>query len=148
MTDRSLATCSLAAALGLALLAAAGCGQKPAYDVAPVRGVVTLDGAPLEGGRLMFAPVAQPGELRSGKTGFADIGASGAYTVGTYGPQDGAVVGEHWVTLINVEPDSPAGRKIGFQRVTIPTRQTVVAGDNVIAITLTSADIKKYGQKR
>ncbi|QDU91329.1 hypothetical protein Pla175_47500 [Pirellulimonas nuda] len=124
-----------------------GCGGGPDYPIAPVHGVVSIDGKPLEGGRLMFAPVAAPGALKSGKPGFADIDADGSYAVGTYADQDGAVVGEHWVSLINLDPKSPAGQRIKAERVTVPNRVTVVDGqDNQIVIELTTQQIKQHGQ--
>ncbi len=151
MTNKSLASSSHRLSLASALLAGPvagllGCGGGPAYPVAPVHGVVSIDGKPLEGGRLMFAPVAAPGSLKSGKPGFADIAPDGSFVVSTYTDQDGAVVGEHWVSLINLDPKSAAGQRIKAERVTVPNRVAVVDGqDNEVKVELTSQQIKQYG---
>lgn len=126
----------------------AGCGADPGYEVAPVQGVVTVEGEPLPGGRLMFAPAATSGSLNSGKPGFADIQPDGSYEVSTYGNGDGAVVAEHWVSIINTEPESIDRPLRGAKRVMVPRRKSVVAGqENVIPIDLTSEEVKKYGER-
>ena len=79
------------------LLAGAGCQQAP-YDLAPVRGKVSVDGQPLASGRLMFAPISQ-GSADAGKPAFGDIQPDGSFVLTTYREGDGAVVGDHWVTL-------------------------------------------------
>lgn len=111
-----------------------------------MRGVVTVDGKPLAGGRLMFAPVASAG-LRAGKTGFADIQADGSYAVSTYGSKDGAVVADHWVTVLSTGSDAAMTQLRGAARVTFPTRQTIRSGEeNVVDLPLDAAMIKRFGE--
>ncbi len=128
------------------LLVVGGCGGGPDYEVAPVRGVVTVDGKPLAGGRLMFAPVSS-GSVKAGKTGFADIQPDGSYAVSTYGSEDGAVVAEHWVTVLSTGSDAAKTQLLGAARVTFPTRQTIRSGDeNVIDLPLDAAMVKRFGE--
>jgi hypothetical protein len=57
---------------------------------------------------------------------------------------DGAVVGEHWVTILNVGEDLPDGVP-EFARVTLPERVTVVSGkDNEIDIKPSRDIVRKY----
>ena len=128
------------------MLATLGCGAGGEFEVAPVRGVVTVDGKPLVGGRLMFAPVAD-GSVKAGKTGFADIQADGAYTVSTYGSEDGAVVADHWVTILSTGSDAAKSQLRGASRVMFPTRQTIQSGEeNVVDLQLDVAMIKRFGE--
>jgi hypothetical protein len=130
-----------------------GCNQSP-YKLAPVRGTVAIDGRPMTHGKVMFAPVAKQGELNSGKPAFGIIDAEGHFTLSTYGDQDGAVVGEHSATVINVPTSTPsattqtpvAQNVPNFRRVLVPGKFTVVAGqDNQFDIRLTSSEIAQYG---
>ncbi|QDT67526.1 hypothetical protein MalM25_04250 [Planctomycetes bacterium MalM25] len=133
--------------LALLSLAVLGCGG-PDYVVAPVTGAVLLDGQPLTGGRISFAPQSSGESVKSGKPGFGDIQPDGSFVVSTYGEQDGAVVGKHRITLINSDPDSPAGKRIGVKRVRIQGFFEVAADqENTIDVELTSADIAKFGQR-
>ena len=77
----------------LILAVAGGCNDNP--DVAPVSGVVMMDGKPLAGGRIMFEPIADGEDKLVGKSAFGQIAEDGTFTLSTYGDQDGAVVGSH-----------------------------------------------------
>lgn len=147
---RSWATSSCVSAPLCALLglAALGCGGGPDYDVAPVRGTVKIDGEPLGGGRVMFAPVATGDSVKSGKPGFGDIQSDGSYVVSTYGDGDGAVVAKHWVTLISTGPNAQWGERMGVERAMVPSQVTVEADEeNVVPIELTSDQVRKYGER-
>lgn len=101
-----------------ALLAIAGCGpDRPA--MVPVSGTVTLDGQPVVGASVMLSP-AQGGRPASGRTG-----ESGSFTVSTFEPGDGALLGRHTVTVtlqkttgMTADPDglegdvAPGGLKV------------------------------------
>jgi hypothetical protein len=131
-------------------LTVAGCNHAP-YPTAPVSGTV------------MFAPVAKDG-LNSGRPAFAEIQADGRYTLRTYSDGDGAVVGEHWVSIVNGRPtagdsDWPPVRqvalnaggpvnKLNFQRIVFPRKVVSVVADrdNQIDIAMTSQDIARYGK--
>jgi hypothetical protein len=76
--------------LGL-LLFAVGCSHGP--TVARVTGRVTYDdGKPVTGGQIMF-------HAEGGRPALADIQPDGTYTLTTYKPGDGALVGKHVVTI-------------------------------------------------
>ena len=59
----------------VALTAIAGCGRGPAYPHAAIHGVVTLDGKPIEDGKITYVPQATAG---AGSGGSATI-AGGKY---------------------------------------------------------------------
>jgi hypothetical protein len=70
----------------------AGCGSSQ-LETAPVRGTITIDGKPLETGKVRFVP-----ERGRGATG--DIQPDGTYTLTTYSAGDGATVGKHRVSIV------------------------------------------------
>jgi hypothetical protein len=151
---------STASGAFLLLLAAAlmGC-STPTYELAPVEGQVTLDGEPITDAKVMFAPVAKNGSQKSGKPAFGMLQQGGEFTLSTYKPDDGAVVGEHWVTVIRVEarrsPDRrsddakpKANQAVTWDRVTYPQLVTVAANaENDVTIALTSEIVGKYAQR-
>ncbi len=129
------------------LCAVTGCTQSE-YELAPVSGRVLLDGQPLDGGKIMLAPVASGDSIKAGKPGFANIGDDGAFVLSTYSEGDGAVVAEHVVTVINTDPKSEAGRRLRADRVALPQRVTVSAGEaNELNVELTSELINRYGMR-
>jgi hypothetical protein len=141
IADRSRSRIGGALALGALLLA--GCNRIP-YELAPVHGTVTVDGKPMFQGRVRFAPLAAVEGENPGKAAFGSIESDGSYRLSTYTPNDGAVVGEHWVMVVNVEEELPDGVP-DFARVTLPEKATVVGGkDNIIDINLTREVIRKY----
>jgi len=139
-TLRSLRLC-----VSLCLLAAiGGCGRNN-FELAPVHGNVTIDDKPLFQGKVMFAPIPKAGEENPGRPASGTIQKNGDFRLTTFNKHDGAVVGEHWVTIINVGEDLPDDVP-EFARLTAPKKVTVVAGkDNQIDIRLTSDVVKKYG---
>ncbi|MEZ6097574.1 MAG: hypothetical protein R3E01_01245 [Pirellulaceae bacterium] len=68
----------------------AGCARGPAK--APVKGTVTVNGQPITEGRVTFHPV-------KGRSASGRINADGTYELTTDEPGDGALVGEHTVTI-------------------------------------------------
>lgn len=122
----------------------AGCG-RPSFETAPVHGTVTIDGAPVPRGKVMFAPVAK-GDLNPGRPGWGEIGPAGEYRLSTFQQEDGAVVGEHWVTILNAKDKLPQNVP-EFDRFMMPKRVTVTAGiDNRIDLQLTSKMIQEFGE--
>ena len=69
---------------------AVGCDSGPV--IAPVSGVVKVDGKPLETGTIMFHPT-------SGRPAVANIDKQGRYELQTYEPGDGALLGNYKVTV-------------------------------------------------
>jgi hypothetical protein len=136
----------------VAACAAFGC-QKSPYETSPVHGKVTIDGRPFTQGKVMFAPIAKAGSINSGKPAFGPLSSDGSYTLSTYGKDDGAVVGEHWVTLIRSQDSHTSASEstqaiFKFERVTVPEKKSVAAGqDNEIDIAITAKDIARYGSR-
>jgi hypothetical protein len=119
-----------------------GCSGE-AYQVAPVHGVVSIDNKPLFQGKVMFAPIAK-GDGNPGKPAWSDISPEGAYRLTTFKKDDGAVIGDHWVTIINSKEELPDGVP-EFARFMVPKPATVAPGkDNQIDLKLTSETIEKY----
>jgi hypothetical protein len=120
---------------------ATGCNRS-SFNLAPVHGTVTADGKPFFQGRVMFAPSAAGQGVDPGKPAWGEIEKDGTYRLTTFSPNDGAVVGEHWVTVINSAEELPKGVP-NFSRLMLPQRMKVVPGkDNQLDIKLTSLVIK------
>jgi hypothetical protein len=88
----------LLAAACLALVAVqTGCESKP-YGLAPVSGVITLDGKPVPGAQVSFQP--QGGTQKNPGPGSAGIcDSSGRYELTTIRKEPGAVPGPHAVRI-------------------------------------------------
>jgi len=136
-------------AVGLLAVFLTGCGGSQ-YELANVSGMVTIDGRPFAQGKVMFAPVAAGANSEPGQPAFGKLQPDGTFVLQT-GDDDGAVVGEHWATVISTpdpENKTPAAAVPKFRRVAVPQRFTIEAGkDNRIDIKLTRQDLAKYGQK-
>lgn len=130
-----------------------GCGSSSSYELAPVRGTVTIGGVPLTEGKVMFAPIAKGDDHRAGKPAFGFLGSDGSFVLGTYADEDGAVVGDHWVTVIRYRDADKPGQAASpaipvFSRVLAPERVTVAAGkENKIDIALTTPYVAKHGER-
>ncbi|MCA9233897.1 MAG: hypothetical protein KDA44_00400 [Planctomycetales bacterium] len=83
----ALATCGLA---GLA-----GCSDGLPHRV-PVSGIVKIDGKPLSQGSVMVIPA-------NDRPAGGSIGPDGRFTLTSYEPNDGVVVGTHKVTVAATE---------------------------------------------
>jgi len=84
----------------LSMISLVGCGGNPAGypETAPVTGTVTLDGAPVEGASISFAP--PEGRSSSGTTD-----ADGKYELRYVGPVMGAMLGTNRVIIRKQVPD-------------------------------------------
>ena len=137
----------------LTLVVLAGCSKSP-YELAPVDGVVTIDGTPIHDAKVMFAPIAQGENRNSGKPAFGTLEPDGSFKLTTYRDNDGAVVGEHWVTIFRLDPETPNGGgaspkapHLPFDRLAVPKKVSVTAGQqNHIAITLTGVEVIRFGR--
>lgn len=76
-----------------------GCGSRePQPELAPVKGIVTLDGGPLSGARIAFVPKT-PDAHGNGRVSTGVTDDKGAFEL-LYGPgRKGAIVGEHTVQI-------------------------------------------------
>jgi len=128
------------------LVALCGCGA-PSHELetAPVRGRVTLDGAPLPSGYVFVLP-------KKGRMAKGTIQNDGAFTLSTYRQGDGAQVGCHSVIVTEVPSDerSVAGQG-AIVRVPVPRRYAVASTSglsvdvksnarNEVELTLTNAN--------
>lgn len=100
--------------------------------------------------------------MKAGKPGFGHIQGDGSYVLQTYRENDGAVVGEHLVTIYgessNNASKSSADRSVSrsstqipaFSRITVPSGTFTVSADkdNRIDIALTSDDLRKYADRQ
>jgi hypothetical protein len=84
----------LAAFGWMAALIVTGCGQS---DTISVTGTVTLNGKPADQAEVMFTPAE--GRMASGVTD-----SSGRFELSTNSPGDGAVPGDHKVTVVEYYP--------------------------------------------
>lgn len=96
--DRRAVRVALFGACLIGLLGHTGCGRRPA--LALVSGRVTLDGKPLEFGSVMIQPAAGPAARST-------IAPDGSFTVGTFAPGDGAIVGPATVRVACYEQQRP-----------------------------------------
>lgn len=106
-----------------------GCNNNP--EVAPVSGIVMMDGKPLPGGRIMFEPIAVGEEKLVGKSAFSSIAEDGTFTLSTYGEHDGAIVGSHHPVVFGDRQEedrnlNPKGIKTGPNIGVIRMKNTVL----------------------
>ncbi len=125
-TNRSSAIGS-AVAIGL-LTACVGCDSRP--QVAPVSGLVTLDGQPLKFGSVMFQ------QTTGGQPAVGTIQSDGSFTLSTFEENDGAIVGQHMVRVACYSTQDPAvadqaGDSLG--ELLIPRKYTVLASSGLTA---------------
>ena len=94
---------SLILALVLGTPYLVGCdGASGRPDLHKVTGTVTFKGEPVEGANITFASATS----RSA-SGVTD--ASGKFALGTFDTNDGAVAGEHTVTIVKVAAEGQSG---------------------------------------
>ena len=121
-----------AALVFIACCCALGCGGSDGPPLGRVRGVVTLDGAPLEGALVRFDPV-EPARASRGMTDSA-----GRYTLVYLRDIEGAVVGGHRVTIATAgEAASPERLPTRYNQATTLTAE-VTRGRNRHDFNLTS----------
>lgn len=90
---RSIA-CVFAAAV---VLSFCGCGGP--FQLAPVSGVVSLNGEPLEGAMVRFQPQRSGAEVVLGPASLGVTDSAGRYSLQTHTRETGAVVGAHSVSI-------------------------------------------------
>jgi hypothetical protein len=97
---------SLVAGLGL-VYHLSGCSADPNMPkLGKVSGKVSYQGKPLDAGRVVFTPVAgKGGESDQGASG--EISSDGSYEMTTFNTGDGAVLGQHIVTVVVRKGEMP-----------------------------------------
>jgi hypothetical protein len=120
----------------LTLSANFGCGGSEQLPLAPVTGKVTVDGQPLQEGRLLFRPA-------TGRAGRGRVENGVIVEASTYGVNDGLVVGRHKVAIQpipDVEKVAPTSaspsyvqnlREARAKAATIPTKYQDVDGSGL-----------------
>lgn len=78
-----------------------GCGSKPEFETAPATGQVTLDGKPVVAGSVVFTPP-------QGWPARGELDAEGRFSLSTYEPGDGAIVGPHEIVVISQTGPDPS----------------------------------------
>jgi hypothetical protein len=128
-------------------LASTGCADSSPHPMAPVRGTVSLQGKPLASGSVVFRRVASGQNKKMGKAGYAQIKPDGNFVVGTYGDDDGAIVGDHYV-MVNCPSEESEGKNRRFIKIGLTGRKFKVLANqvNVFNIYLTSDDIRRSNQ--
>src|SRR4051794_22492076 len=89
--------CQAASILAIAA-AFSGCGPTDRPPLAQVTGKVTYKGQPLEAGEVVFSPVLESA-ARTGQPAIGTIGSGGWYRMTTFDDGDGALIGDHIVTV-------------------------------------------------
>jgi hypothetical protein len=104
-----------------------GCFGRPGPETAEVHGRVTMNGQPVTSGRVLFFPTGTVGE-GAGKPAQGLLDSEGEFELRTYEDGDGAVVGEHRVTVLS-NPDPMSGGDAKSLGTPNPDRATVKAGE-------------------
>jgi hypothetical protein len=114
-----------------------GCGKQPA-ELVPVSGTVKIGGQPAANIMLRFMPDVM--KENSGPTSSAITDENGQFTLKSDDGRDGAVVGDHVVTFVDMDEERPAQGEELTRPPRIDSilttaaggkRVTVVAGQNV-----------------
>jgi hypothetical protein len=101
----------IATALALVVAILSGCGGQ-SYPIAPVSGVVTLDGQPLAGARIGFEPRRSGESINAGPGSYAVTDAQGHFRLLTLYGRNGAVIGEHEVWIRTFQAPATRGDEI------------------------------------
>lgn len=117
-----------------------GDGSDPLPDLYEVTGIVTLDGQPLEGAKVVFEPeeVREKGRRRASS---GTTGADGTYQLNYNSNASGATRGKHKVMIFKMPNDSDeAGEQLIPAKYNEKTELTaeVTEGDNKIDFDLQS----------
>ncbi len=84
-----------------------GCENSSKYQLAPVSGIVTLNGEPLSEGVVNFQPMMAGDSANVGAGSTARTDAKGHFVLNTTEDQPGAIVGKHRVRIYSFSPESP-----------------------------------------
>jgi len=104
--NRGMGRALLLVACGVALTIA-GCHRRP--QVVPAGGKVLYNGQPLKFGSVTFQP-------RNGQPARGEIQSDGTFSLSTFRPGDGAVVGLHQVRIACYESQRPSAKPTGGEQ--------------------------------
>jgi hypothetical protein len=107
--------------LVLVVVLAVGCTSS---KYVPVSGRVTLNGKALAGATVSFQPIAAKGSIEAGPGSVGKTDANGQFTLKNMQGQEGALVGEHRVSisLLNVKEEDSDRRGGPPMAETVPAR--------------------------
>lgn len=141
---------TLVAGLGL-LLPLGGCSHDPNMPkLGKVHGTVTYKGKPLDAGHIVFTPATGKGG-DTGQNATGEINSDGTYELTTFDTGDGAILGQHIVTVTVQKGEMPKPDEYGQIKYELPKnavpekfasaeksplRYTVREGNNTINIEL------------
>jgi hypothetical protein len=96
--------------LGLVMAIPMGCGPSggPRPPMGKVSGKVSYKGAPVPRGTISFSPVRGEKGNQSSIGAVGTIGSDGTFELTTFNTGDGAVVGQHTVTISVQDDGAPA----------------------------------------
>ena len=81
-----------------------GCGDGiKRFPLGKVNGKVVCEGVGVSNAMVYFEPLASEGAMETGEIGHAISKDDGTFSVGTYGLDDGAVVGKHRIRVGRTE---------------------------------------------
>jgi hypothetical protein len=95
----------LALLVGGALLG--GCSSGGDFSTAKVQGQVVYQGKGVAHAAVVFSPVAEGDAAISGKSANGNADENGNFTLSTYDMGDGAIVGQHRVSVSTEDPAKP-----------------------------------------
>jgi hypothetical protein len=126
-------------AAACALCCVFGCGGS-GPELAPVTGVVTLDGKPVEGKQVSFTPKTFTPDTESGRSSVGFTDKDGRYELYYTAQKKGALITEHIVTIATPEGIYPPVAENIPSKYRIDTELTAVVEDtdNVINFPLES----------
>lgn len=105
--------------VGVVVACLVGCGgANDGFAYQPVSGVITVDGKPVAGLTISFAP--QGASLESGRPSVATTDEEGRYVAKTLDGVSGAAVGDHLVSITSEQLD-PETQEV-IQPETIPAQ--------------------------
>lgn len=131
------------------LCCAAGCGRS-GPEIAPVTGVVTLDGKPVAGKQVSFSPKDFTPNTQSGRSSTGITDEEGRYELYYTAQKKGALITKHEVTINTPEwayPPSPENIPKKYRIETILTAE-VKDARNVIDFELTSDEASESAPAR
>ena len=127
---------------GCLLLLVAGCGKPPAdaptVPIHPVSGVITLDGKPVEGARVVLVNLQGAQASDISPNGITD--AEGRFQISTYSVHDGAPDGGYAVTVSWPEIKNPGASEPEYGKERLPKRYQMP--DNSGLVVTVSEDLK------
>jgi hypothetical protein len=114
---------TLVAGLGL-LFSLGGCTGDPNMPkLGKVRGTVTYQGKPIDAGHIVFTPATGKGG-ETGQVATGEINSDGTYEMTTFNTGDGAILGQHIVTVVVQKGDMPKPDQSGQIKYQLPKNLT------------------------